>query len=89
MKGASKGEGLGNQFLSNIREVDAIVHVVRCFNDDNITHVYDRIDPINDIEIIESELILSDIYRIDKVLEKLKKSIKISKLQSMKKNLIY
>ena len=59
--------GLGNQFLSNIREVDAIAHVVRCFSDNNITHVYNRVDPINDIEIIESELILSDISRIKKV----------------------
>ncbi|MDC3023979.1 redox-regulated ATPase YchF [Alphaproteobacteria bacterium] len=79
VKGASKGEGLGNQFLSNIREVDAIIHVVRCFNDKNISHVYDRIDPISDIEIIESELILSDITRIEKMLEKIKKLLKGSK----------
>ena len=79
VKGASKGEGLGNQFLSNIREVDAIIHVVRCFDDKNISHVYNRIDPINDIEIIESELILSDISRIEKMLEKIKKSLKGSK----------
>ncbi len=79
VKGASKGEGLGNKFLSNIREVDAIVHVVRCFTDNNITHVYNRVDPINDIEIIESELILSDISRIEKTLEKLNKSSKNSK----------
>ncbi len=78
VKGASKGEGLGNQFLSNIREVDAIIHVVRCFNDKNISHVYDRIDPINDIEIIDSELILSDISRIEKILDKIKKSQKSS-----------
>ena len=79
VKGASKGEGLGNQFLSNIREVDAIIHVVRCFDDKNISHVYNRIDPINDIEIIDSELILSDISRIEKMLEKIKKSLKASK----------
>ena len=79
VKGASKGEGLGNQFLSNIREVDAIIHVVRCFDDKNISHVYNRIDPINDIEIIDSELILSDISRIEKMLEKIKKSLKTSK----------
>ena len=78
VKGASKGEGLGNQFLSNIREVDAIVHVVRCFEDSNITHVYNRVDPINDIEIIESELLLSDISRLEKNLEKINKSIKTS-----------
>ena len=79
VKGASKGEGLGNKFLSNIREVDAIIHVVRCFTDNNITHIYNRIDPINDIEIIESELILSDISRIEKSLEKYKKTMKTSK----------
>ncbi len=79
VKGASKGEGLGNQFLSNIREVDAIIHVVRCFEDKNISHVYNRIDPISDIEIIDSELILSDISRIEKMLEKMKKSLKSSK----------
>ena len=79
VKGASKGEGLGNQFLSNIREVDAIIHVVRCFDDKNISHVYNRIDPISDIEIIDSELILSDISRIEKMLEKIKKSFKSSK----------
>ena len=78
VKGASKGEGLGNQFLSNIREVDAIAHVVRCFSDNNITHVYNRIDPINDIEIIESELILSDISRIERSLSKVQKSLKTS-----------
>lgn len=78
VKGASKGEGLGNQFLSNIREVDAIVHVVRCFEDSNITHVYNRVDPISDIEIIESELLLSDISRLEKNLEKINKSIKTS-----------
>ncbi len=83
VKGASKGEGLGNQFLSNIREVDAIVHVVRCFNDNNISHVYDRIDPINDIEIIDSELILSDISRVEKILDKIKKSSKSTDKESL------
>ena len=82
VKGASKGEGLGNQFLSNIREVDAIIHVVRCFNDKNITHIYERINPVSDIEIIESELILSDIARIEKMLEKTKKSLKGSKVEN-------
>src|SRR5690554_5493942 len=60
VKGASKGEGLGNKFLSHIREVEAIVHVVRCFEDENVTHVEGRIDPISDIEIINIELMLSD-----------------------------
>ena len=61
VKGASKGEGLGNQFLANIRETDAIAHVVRCFEDDDITHVSGRIDPVSDIEIIETELMLADL----------------------------
>ncbi len=66
VKGASKGEGLGNKFLSNIRQVDAICHVVRCFDDENITHVEGRIDPLSDIEIINLELILADLESVDK-----------------------
>ena len=66
VKGASKGEGLGNKFLSHIREVDAIVHVVRCFEDANITHVDGSIDPIRDIETISLELIFSDIEMIER-----------------------
>ena len=66
VKGASKGEGLGNQFLANIREVDAIAHVLRCFEDKNITHVSDRIDPISDAQTIETELMLSDMENIEK-----------------------
>ena len=66
VKGASQGEGLGNQFLSNIREVDAVAHVVRCFEDQNITHVNGQINPIDDIEIIETELLLSDIDNLEK-----------------------
>ncbi len=79
VKGASKGEGLGNKFLSNIREVDAIAHVVRCFEDENVAHVHNAIDPKYDIEIIESELLLSDIERAENILEKLNKLIKIGK----------
>ena len=79
VKGASKGEGLGNKFLSNIREVDAIAHVVRCFEDKNITHVHDKIDPKYDIEIIESELLLSDLERLANIISKLKKLIKVGK----------
>ena len=79
VKGASKGEGLGNKFLSNIREVDAIAHVVRCFEDENVTHVHNTIDPEYDIEIIESELLLSDIERAENIIEKLNKLIKIGK----------
>lgn len=76
VKGASKGEGLGNQFLSHIREVDAIIHIVRCFESDNIIHVYPSIDPKNDIEVIETELILKDIETVQKKIEKI---IKIAK----------
>ena len=66
VKGASQGEGLGNQFLSHIRTVDAIAHVVRCFDDENIIHVNGMIDPKNDIEVIETELILKDFETLDK-----------------------
>ena len=66
VKGASKGEGLGNQFLANIREVDAIAHVVRCFEDGDVTHVEGRIDPIADIETIETELMLADMESLEK-----------------------
>ncbi len=76
VKGASKGEGLGNKFLHNIKNVDAIAHVLRCFEDDNITHVSGKIDPIADAEVIETELILSDIESLEKQLQKLKKSSK-------------
>ena len=70
VKGASKGEGLGNKFLSHIREVDAIVHLVRCFDSENIQHVNKRIDPINDLETIKTEILLADIKQIEKKLEK-------------------
>lgn len=70
VKGASKGEGLGNKFLSHIREVDALIHVVRCFEDTNITHVEGGIDPIRDIEIINLELILADLESVEKRWEK-------------------
>ncbi len=79
VKGASKGEGLGNKFLSNIREVEVILHMVRCFEDENITHVEGGIDPIRDIEIIESELILADIEQLDKKIEKLTRQAKSDK----------
>ena len=79
VKGASKGEGLGNKFLSNIREVDAIAHVVRCFEDKNISHVHEIINPEYDIEIIESELLLSDIERTENLIERLNKLVKIGK----------
>ncbi|NVJ53625.1 MAG: redox-regulated ATPase YchF [Campylobacteraceae bacterium] len=79
VRGASKGEGLGNQFLSNIREVEVILHMVRCFDDGNITHVEGDVNPIRDIEIIETELIYADITQCEKKIEKLKKQSKGSK----------
>ena len=79
VKGASKGEGLGNQFLSNIREVEVILHMVRCFEDENIVHVEGGIDPLRDIEIIETELIYADITQLEKKLDRLKKQSKFDK----------
>ncbi len=75
VKGASKGEGLGNKFLSHIREVDAIIHLVRCFESDKITHVNSKINPVEDLETIKTEIILSDIDIIHKKLEKGKKKV--------------
>ncbi|ARU48053.1 redox-regulated ATPase YchF [Sulfurospirillum diekertiae] len=79
VKGASAGEGLGNQFLSNIREVEVILHMVRCFEDENITHVENSINPLRDIEIIESELIFADVQQLDKKLDRLKRQAKVDK----------
>lgn len=76
IKGASKGEGLGNQFLANIREVDAIVHVVRCFEDDNVVHVDGNVNPVRDKEIIDAELIFKDLDTLEKRLDKLQKQAK-------------
>ncbi|GAB6137165.1 redox-regulated ATPase YchF [Halanaerobaculum tunisiense] len=76
VKGASEGEGLGNKFLGNIREVDAIVHVVRCFEDDDITHVEGSVDPLRDIEIIEMELILADLDSVTNKKEKTERMLK-------------
>ncbi len=76
VRGASKGEGLGNQFLGNIREVDAIAHVVRCFEDTDITHVENRIDPIADIETVETELMLADLESLEKRVDGLNKKAK-------------
>ena len=76
VKGASKGEGLGNQFLSHIRQVDAIVHVLRCFEDKNITHVEGSVDPLRDAEIIETELIISDMESLEKRIPALEKKLK-------------
>ncbi len=74
--GASKGEGLGNQFLSHIREVDAIIHIVRCFENENVIHVNNKVDPKSDIEIIETELILKDIETVDARIHKTEKGLK-------------
>ena len=76
VKGASDGEGLGNKFLSHIREVDAIVQVVRCFEDPDIHHVTGSIDPVRDIEIINTELVIADLDNIKKRREKLAKDVK-------------
>ena len=79
VKGASKGEGLGNQFLSNIREVDAIVHVVRCFEDTNVIHVDGSVDPLRDIETINLELIFSDLEVLERRLSKVSKAARMDK----------
>jgi GTP-binding protein YchF len=76
VKGASKGEGLGNQFLANIRECDAIAHVLRCFEDDDITHVEGRVDPVEDADVIETELMLADLESIEKRLQNLNRKVR-------------
>jgi hypothetical protein len=77
IKGASKGEGLGNQFLANIREVDAIIHVVRCFKDDNVVHVDGDVDPARDKDIIDTELILKDIETAEKRIDRVRKAARV------------
>jgi ribosome-binding ATPase len=84
VKGASKGEGLGNQFLANIREVDAIAHVLRCFQDNDITHVNGRIDPVSDAETIETELMLADISSIEKRLQGLSRKVRGGEKEAIK-----
>ncbi|WP_195539233.1 redox-regulated ATPase YchF [Eubacterium maltosivorans] len=81
VKGASKGEGLGNKFLSHIREVDAIAHVVRCFEDENVVHVEGKIDPLDDLETINLELILADLEMVDRRVEKTRKAAKGDKAE--------
>ena len=76
VKGASKGEGLGNKFLSNIRTTDAIVHVVRCFEDTNVTHVEGSTDPLRDIDIINLELVMADIEMVERRIDKCQKAAK-------------
>ncbi len=82
VRGASKGEGLGNQFLSHIREVDAIIHLLRCFDDGNVTHVENNISPLNDAEIIETELVLADLESIEKRLPNIEKKAKTGDKES-------
>jgi GTP-binding protein YchF len=84
VKGASKGEGLGNKFLANIREVDAIIHVVRCFEDENIVHVGGKVDPISDKEIIDTELQLKDLESVDKKILKVEKIAKAGDAKAKK-----
>lgn len=79
VRGASKGEGLGNQFLGNIKETDVILHIVRCFEDENVTHVEGGVDPIRDVEIIELELLLADLQTLQKRIEKLERQSKADK----------
>jgi len=86
VKGASKGEGLGNKFLSNIRETEVILHIVRCFDDENIVHTEGSIDPLRDVEIIETELILADIEVLSNRIDRLKKQAKADK--SAKESLV-
>ncbi len=84
VEGASKGEGLGNKFLSNIRETDAIAHVVRCFEDELVTHVFDKVNPIHDIEIINTELALADLEVCEKQITKLNKQVKAQDKEAKK-----
>jgi len=84
VKGASKGEGLGNKFLSNIREVEVILHMVRCFDDPNVVHVEGGIDPLRDVEIIETELIYADITQLEKKIDRLNKQVRSDKKAATK-----
>lgn len=88
VKGASKGEGLGNQFLSNIRETDAILHVLRCFDNDNIVHVDGSVDPIRDKETIDIELQLKDLETVDKKLEKVKRAARTGNKEAQKEEAV-
>lgn len=86
VKGASRGEGLGNKFLANIRETAAIAHVVRCFEDSNIIHVYDKVDPCSDIDIINTELLLADLEMVQKACQQFEKRAKANNKEDMLKN---
>ena len=84
VRGASKGEGLGNQFLANIRETDAIIHVLRCFDNDNIVHVDTTVDPVRDKETIDIELQLKDLESVEKRLERVKKTARTGNKEAQK-----
>src|SRR5215212_5699100 len=84
VRGASKGEGLGNQFLANIRETDAILHVLRCFDDDNIIHVDGSVNPVRDKEIIDTELQLKDLESVDKKLQRVARAAKTGDKDAVK-----
>ena len=86
VKGASKGEGLGNQFLANIREVDAVAHVIRCFEDDDVTHVEGRVDPVSDVDTIETELMLADIESIEKRLQGLSRKVRSGEKEAIRQD---
>ena len=88
VKGASKGEGLGNQFLGNIRETDAILHVLRCFDDTNIIHVDETVDPIRDKETIDMELQLKDLETTEKKLEKVKRASRTGNKEAQKEEVV-
>ena len=87
--GASQGEGLGNKFLGNIRETDAIVHVVRCFEDENVVHVAGKVDPLGDIEVINTELALADMASIEKALVKTSKAARTGNKEELAKKVVY
>jgi len=89
VKGASKGEGLGNQFLSHIQRVDAIAHVVRCFLDENVSHPYGTLDPVRDAEIVETEMALKDMETVDRSIGKIKTLAKSGHLENAKKLAVY
>jgi len=89
VKGASKGEGLGNKFLNHIREVDAIVHLVRCFINDDIVHVDGKVNPANDIEVIQTELLLADLQSLDKQLDKQRRVAKVGDKEAQKNTEVF
>ncbi len=89
VEGASKGEGLGNQFLANIRETEAIAHVVRCFENDDIIHVAGKVDPLGDIEIINTELLLADLQTVEKVVQRVSKNAKSGNKDMIKQKQLF